>query len=240
MGILERKFNHIDMTKTEDLHFSKELAEGFTLAFGATKSQRELERLKEAMKDFSAGHYTDALRTLENLTKEAPDIPELQELCGISHYHLGNYKKAVPHLKAFKKLTKTVEQNPVLADCCRAEGDHAETARLYEELAAASPPSPEELLIEGRIVFAGSLADQGDLGAGAKLLQEGMRTGDKTGDKEDQLPKKPSEAEVRQVYALADIYEQAGDIPRARALFKWVTEKDPTGSTDAKERLATI
>ena len=47
----------------------------------------------------------------------------------------------------------------------------------------------------------------------------------------------PHERHVRQWYMLADLYERAGDVPRARELFGRVVAADPELS-DAAERLA--
>ncbi|MGH8987732.1 MAG: tetratricopeptide repeat protein, partial [Acidimicrobiales bacterium] len=46
----------------------------------------------------------------------------------------------------------------------------------------------------------------------------------------------PSDRHLRQWYALADLYERAGDLPRARELFQRVARAD-AGAYDVAERL---
>ena len=76
--------------------------------------------------------------------------------------------------------------------------------------------------------MAGVLADQGDV-AGAIALLERSRAS----------TKKPREHHLRQWYALADLYERAGDIPRARELFRRVASHDPE-AFDTVERLRAL
>ena len=40
-------------------------------------------------------------------------------------------------------------------------------------------------------------------------------------------PKRPREHHLRRAYALADLYERAGAVPRARELFAWLAAEDP-------------
>ena len=66
-------------------------------------------------------------------------------------------------------------------------------------------------MVEGRLVEAGCLADQGDLRGAIRLLEAAARRGVRKADL----------AHLRQWYALADLYERAGGIPaRARPVQK--------------------
>jgi hypothetical protein len=85
---------------------------------------------------------------------------------------------------------------------------------LWDELRQASPSGA--LVTEGRIVTAGSLADRGDLPGAIRLLEHGW-----------QYPKRPQVHHLRRAYALADLYERAGDISRARELFGRLSAADP-------------
>jgi hypothetical protein len=51
--------------------------------------------------------------------------------------------------------------------------------------------------------------------------------------------KKPREHHVRQWYALADLFDRAGDIPRARDLFNRVASVDPD-AFDTRQRLRAL
>jgi tetratricopeptide (TPR) repeat protein len=108
----------------------------------------------------------------------------------------------------------------------RALHRYRKVESLWDELRQASPSA--EAVAEGRIVMAGSLADQGDI-TGAIRLLERSRT----------LDKKPRDYHLRQWYALADLYERAGDVPQARDLFRRVTSHDPD-AFDATERLRAL
>jgi tetratricopeptide (TPR) repeat protein len=112
----------------------------------------------------------------------------------------------------------------VLADCYRALGRHAKVAELWEELRAVSPSGP--VVAEGRIVYAGSLADQGRLQEAISVLEASKPPG-----------KRPRPHHLRISYALADLYERAGDVPKARHLFEVVAATDPDlGDVTARMR----
>ncbi len=114
-------------------------------------------------------------------------------------------------------MTGSTEQHPVLADCYRALKRPAMVAELWEELRQASPSA--ELVTEGRIVAAGSLADQGKVQEAIDLLSD-----DKKG--KWRLPRQPREHHLRRAYALADLFERAGDVARARDLFERIQRAD--------------
>ena len=85
-----------------------------------------------------------------------------------------------------------------------------------------------ELVTEGRIVYAGALADQGRLHEALALLR-----------KRAERIKKPAEHHLRLWYALADLEERAGNLARARELFHEVRRADPAFA-DVAERLAAL
>jgi tetratricopeptide (TPR) repeat protein len=150
-------------------------------------------------------------------------VAEVRELYGLALYRLGRWEAAVAELEAFRALTASTDQHPVLADCYRALGEHGQVARLWDELRAASPRA--ELVTEGRIVAAGDLADQGRLPDAIRLLSDRWR-----------FPANPREHHLRRAYALADLLERAGEVPRARELFRRIASADP-GFGDVARRL---
>ena len=83
-------------------------------------------------------------------------------------------------------------------------------------------------MAEARIVHAGSLADRGRLAEAIELLERGKGS-----------VRKPKEHHLRTWYVLADLYERAGEVPRARELFRKILEADPD-VYDTAERLASI
>ena len=98
---------------------------------------------------------------------------------------------------------------------------------LWDELGqtAAAP----EVVAEGRIVYAGSLADRGRVREAISLL-------DRRGRGREERPK---DFHLRLWYALADLEERAGNLPRARTLFERISRNDPSFA-DVMERLVSL
>jgi tetratricopeptide (TPR) repeat protein len=190
---------------------------------GAGRAVQQLARAAEAV---NAGHERDAARLLRPLRDAYPDAAAVRELLGLVHYRLGQYPAASRELGTFADLTGSVEQHPVLMDCARAQKKWARVAALWEELAAASPSAA--LVSEGRIVMAGSLADRGRLRDAVAILE---RRGGNV--------QRPAEHHLRVWYALADLCERTGDLPRARELFDRVRRRD-AAFADVAERLLAL
>ena len=192
---------------------------------GSKRAARLEGRLSDAATAYAADRYPDARRILSPIVAEVPDLAEGRELYGLTLYRLGRWKEAARELDAFVELTGgSTEQHPVLADCRRALGQYRAVDELWEELRSSSPSGA--LVVEGRIVAAGSLADQGKLADAIALLGKGFR-----------MPKDAMEHHLRRGYALADLYERSGDVPQARLLFAQVARAEP-GFLDAAERAA--
>ena len=195
-------------------------------AVGPQRAARAEQRLREAGEAFRRERYEDARKLLRPLAEQAPSAPTVRELLGLTLYRLGRWAPARRELEAFRLLTGSVEQHPVLADTYRALGRYSEVEDLWDELRAVSPSA--ELVAEGRIVAAGALADQGRLDDAIELLRLGVRPTKRT---------KPHH--LRVAYALADLYERAGDLPRARELFQRVASNDPD-FVDVQARLLAL
>jgi tetratricopeptide (TPR) repeat protein len=192
----------------------------------ARRAARVLDRVAEAAVALEVDRPRDALRALRPVLAEASEAPAVRELAGLSLYRLGRWSEAVGHLEAFRRLSGSVEQHPVLADCYRALGRFAAVDELWDELRRASPSAA--LVTEGRIVAAGSLADQGHLRQAIRLLEAAPKP-----------RRSPAEHHLRLWYALADLYERVGDAPRARELFGRVAAADPS-LADTAERLQAL
>ena len=195
------------------VEIEEEVRRELSQAVGTVRAPRLEQRLADATRAFAAERYTDSARILRKLVEEAPRVAAARELYGLTLYRQQKWKPAIKELEAFRLLTGSTEQHPVLADCYRALGDRAAVSDLWEELRQASPSA--ELMVEGRIVAAGSLADRGDLVAAIRLLEQGWK-----------LPRQPREHHLRRAYALGDLYERAGDVARARELFGRVATAD--------------
>jgi hypothetical protein len=193
----------------------------------ATAAHRErlVERAESAFGAFERGRFQDALRAIKPVADEAPAVADVRELAGLAAYRCGKWREAARHLKAFGELGDSTEHLPILMDCQRALHKPKKVAELWAELRQRSPEP--DVLAEGRIVAAASLADGGDLnGAIAVLATAGA----------SKALRNPSERHLRQWYLLADLYERAGDVPRAREYFERVLRAEP-GAYDVADRL---
>jgi tetratricopeptide (TPR) repeat protein len=195
-------------------------------AVGGSRAPRFEQQMREASNAFRRGRYDEARRLARPLAETAPQVATIRELYGLVLYRLGRWKAAARELEAFRTLTGSVEQHPVLADCYRALKRYADVDELWRELSAASPGAA--VVAEGRIVAAGALADQGRVHEAIRLLQPGVRPA-----------RRAKEHHLRVAYVLADLYERAGDLPQARELFQRIASTDPN-FVDAQARLRAL
>jgi tetratricopeptide (TPR) repeat protein len=184
------------------------------------------ERIRSASRAFDRERFTEARKLLKPLAERAPGSAPVRELYGLTLYRLGQWRAAARELEAFRTLTGSAEQLPVLADCYRALRRYDEVDQLWKELASASPSA--EAVTEGRIVTAGAMADRGELDRAIRFLEAGQKPA-----------KRMRTHHIRLTYALADLVERAGDIPRARQLFRRVADADPDFA-DVSYRLRTL
>jgi tetratricopeptide (TPR) repeat protein len=199
--------------------------EELTGAAGGVPVARLGTRLAEAGHAYDRERFADALRLVRPLVDVAPTSAAVRELHGLSLYRLGRWSQAIRELNVYRDLSGSTDQNPVLMDCYRALRRYREVQTLWDELRRASPSA--EAVAEGRIVMAGALADQGDLSSAIRLLDRSRTV------------RRPRDHHLRQWYALADLLERAGDIPRARDLFNRLASIEPD-AYDTKERLRAL
>ncbi len=191
------------------------------------QSRRVIELLGEATAAFVAGRERDALRMLRPMADRYPDAIGVRELVGLCHYRIGNFKAATKELELVHTLSGSTDQHPVLMDCYRAQRLWKKVDESWRELAETSPSA--ELVTEGRIVMAGSLADRGRRDEAITLLEK----------RNAKAPRRVQAHHARLWYALADLHERAGNHPRARALFLQVSKYDAQFA-DVAERLANL
>jgi tetratricopeptide (TPR) repeat protein len=182
-------------------------------AVGGNRATRFTQRMKDASRAYDAERYGDASRMLRQLAEQAPGAAAVRELYGLTLYRMQRWRPAVRELEAFQTLSQSTEQHPVLADCFRALRQYDKVDELWAELRASSPSA--ELVTEGRIVYAGSLIDRGDVRGAVTTLEQGFS-----------FPKRAQVHHLRRAYALADAYERAGEVVRARELFQRIAAED--------------
>ncbi len=195
-------------------------------AAGGVRGPRLAARLADATYAYERERYEEARRILRPLADEVPDAGAVRELLGLVLYRSGEWAAAIRHLEAHRRATGSFDQHPVLADCYRALRRYGEADGLWEELRAASPDG--DLVAEGRIVAAGCLADQGDLRGAIGVLERSARR-----------VEHPRDRHLRQWYALADLYERAGDLPKARDLFARLASASPD-AFDVRQRIRAL
>lgn len=193
-------------------------------AVGAKRAVKLEERLDAARGAFERERYSDAKRIIAKLAEEAPGAPAVRELYGLTLYRLERWRQAAGEMEAYRLLTDSYDQHPVLADCYRALKRFSTVEELWDELRAASPSA--EIVAEGRIVYAGSLADREMFKEAIALLEKAAAA----------TPKKVKDHHIRTWYALADLYDRAGNVPRARQLFQQLNGVLP-GFADVEYRL---
>ena len=190
---------------------------------GGQRSARLRERLLNAYEALERERFGDARRMANALVRELSSVAAVHEIVGLSNYRLGNWRPAAAALERSQDLRPEPSTLPVLMDCLRALGRHREVETVWGELKAMSPS--HEVMAEGRIVAAGSLADGGDIAGAIKLLEPaGAR------------PKRVRDHHLRQWYVLADLHDRAGDVVAARRWFERILAID-AGFVDVRSRL---
>jgi tetratricopeptide (TPR) repeat protein len=193
------------------------------LGVTAQRARTLHERVEAAQGALDRERFADARRMVTPVVREAPDMSSAQAILGLAQYRLGNWRQAAVALEAFRAHGGGVEHHPVLADCYRAMRKYGPIEEIWNELKEASPSAA--LVAEGRIVVAGSLADQGDLEGAIDLLKASER-----------VPAKVRDHHLRLWYVLADLYDRSGDATKARNLFGRVLANDPEFA-DVQDRL---
>ncbi|MAW92642.1 MAG: hypothetical protein CL423_04735 [Acidimicrobiaceae bacterium] len=203
-----------------------EMQPRFKKSFGAEQGKKNLKAFFDSMRAFEEERFTDAGRKLRPLIKADHRIPEIYELYGLILYRKEEFTDAADWLEKFRHLASSTEQHPVLMDCYRAEKRWNDVDYLWDELREVSPSG--SLVVEGRIVMAGALADRGNLKKAVYLLEKGWKA-----------PKRPRDHHLRRAYALGDLYDRAGNLPRAREMFQWIVSFAPS-FVDARDRLKNL
>lgn len=194
---------------------------------GGRRGELLADRLAHAADAYARDRYPEARSILRNLTRDLPAVAAVRELYGLVLYRMGSWSAAIKELLEAHKLADSFDQHPVIADCYRALGRHKKVEQIWEELRRAGAST--EVMAEGRLVRAGALADQGKVDDAIKLLEAAA----------GRDLRKPRVDHLRQWYALGDLYERSGDLPKARLYFLRVAAHDPE-HVDIEHRLRAL
>jgi hypothetical protein len=192
---------------------------------GSRGADALIGQAERASLSFEAHRFGDALRLAKSVLREAPNVTEMLAVAGLAAYRLARWQDGARQLEAYREHTGATDLVPQLMDCHRALGRTNKVAQLWTELRRSSADA--DVLAEARIVGAGTLADRGDLAGAISLLAAGNPP---------KSLRNPAERHLRRWYALADLYERAGDVPRAREFFGRVARVDPD-AYDVRARL---
>ena len=182
--------------------------------------------LLDALNAYGRERYNEAIRLLEVVIKHAPESVSTLELLGLSYYRVGNWLKAISLLERFHNLSDSCDQDPVICDSYRALKRWFEVDATWKRLKIASPS--REVMAEGRIVYASSLAERQRLKEGISLLESAIKN-----DKHSDL------VVVRQLYALGRLYEDSGNVSKAKLIYKDIVAFDKS-LYDAAERVLAL
>jgi tetratricopeptide (TPR) repeat protein len=157
----------------------------------------------------------------------APRSPAVREILGMALYGLERWEEALQELKAYKRMSRRVDQNHLIADCLRALGRPSEVVPLVEEeLRMAGVPNDAKA--EAVIVAASALADL-DRHAEALAFLRRARTREDVAEPYT----------LRLWYVTGDVLARLGRRDEAAEQFRKVVRHDPA-AFDAAERLSQL
>lgn len=192
-------------------------------------SGTQLDNVAAAFADageaFADGDVPRAITLLTDAKQRAPRSAVVRESLGIALYLGGRFKDAARELAAYRRLSGRLDQNHLLADCARANGQPEKAEDLVDEMITADIPA--DRIAEGLLVVAGARADRGDPDAALAALH-----------RMDLEPRTVEPYHLRLWYLAADLEEQRGDTDAAAGYLQAIATVDPE-FLDVAELLAT-
>lgn len=205
------------------IHLSDEIVKELHATARPGKGEILVKVFAEAGGAFAAGDDAEAIRLGEQAKHIALRSSTIREVLGLAYYRAGRWKEAARELAAFRRISGSTEQNPVIADCYRAMGKPEKAVEICDEIKPGDVDAA--VYYEGAIVGAGALADM-------KRLDEAIARLEAL----DLRPQNPAEHHLRAWYVLGDLLEKSGRFTQARRWFEAINSADPD-LTDAGERL---
>lgn len=199
-------------------------------AFIGTAYMREkmVNTLTRAAEAYDRKRYEEALRLGRVVADATPGVAAVRELTGLAAYRAERWSMSKIHLRSYFTITGDPEHLPLVMDADRANHRYRAVEKTFEELQTSEPTA--EVLAEGRIVMAATWADQ-------RQFEEAIDLLIKAGAAKNL--RNPSYRHVRLWYALADVYDRAGDTTAARELFARVVIAEPD-AYDAADRVVEL
>jgi tetratricopeptide (TPR) repeat protein len=171
----------------------------------------------------AAGDRARALQLLQDAKRRAPRSAAVREALGIALYLDERFKDAARELGAYRRMSGRQDQNHLLADCARANGQLDRAEELVAEMTAAAAPA--DRVAEGLLVVAGARADRGEHDAALAALH-----------RMDLEPRNVEPHHLRLWYLAADISAQQGDTDAETGYLQAIATVEPD-FLDVAERL---
>lgn len=212
--------------RPEQVHVSDDVAAELRATARPGKGDILVKVFADAASAFVEGDYAEAIKLGEQAKHIALRSIAARELLGLAYYRAGKWNEAARELAAFRRLSGSTEQNPVIADCYRALGKPEKAVDVVAEIHRRNVD--ESVVYEGAIVAAGALADLDRIDdAIAQLERLELR------------PENAQDHHLRAWYFLGDLLERKGRFTQAREWFDAVATADPelTDATDRARKL---
>lgn len=177
----------------------------------------------EALEALADENFEAAAKSAAQAKSNAPRSAMIQEIYGLSLYHLGRWKEALTELMSYRRISGARDQNHVIADCYRALDRPEKASEICAEVDKGDVPP--DVWAETMIVAAGALADRGDLGRALRTLARA-----------ELEPAAVEPFHLRLWYVRADLLEKMGRDADAMQLWQRIVAEDPE-FFDAEERL---
>lgn len=204
------------------VHLSDDVVRELHATARPGKAEILVKVFADAVAAYLAEDYEQAITLGEQSKHMALRAMAARELLGLSYYRAGRWAEAARELSAYRRISGSSEQNPVLADAFRALHKPERAVELVDEMDGTR--LDEAVLYEGAIVAAGALADMGKLDDAIARLEA-----------LELQPSVAGEHHLRAWYLLGHLLEQKGRFTQARGWFEAVAAAD-ADLTDAPER----
>ncbi|MBW3595148.1 MAG: tetratricopeptide repeat protein, partial [Actinobacteria bacterium] len=213
-------------SKYEPVHLPDDVVKELHAMARPGKGEILVKVFADAAAAFQAGDFDEAIKLGDQAKHMALRAVSIREFLGLAYYHQGRWQEAARELAAFRRISGSTEQNPVLADSYRAMGKPEKAIDYVDEIERGRVP--DAVFYEGAIVAAGALADAGKIDDAIARLES-----------LDLRPKTAEDHHLRAWYMLGDLLARKGRFTQARDWFEAVASADPD-ATDAPERLARL
>ena len=212
-------------SKYDTVHLADDVVRELRATARPGKGEILVKVFADAVAAYAADDYDEAIRLGEQAKHIALRAAGPREFLGLAYYRAGRYGEAAKELAAFRRLSGSTDQNPILADTYRATNKPEKALDYADEVGPASSP---EIYYEASIVAAGALADMGRIDEAIERLE-----------RLELRPEGVQPHHLRVWYVLGDLLQRKGRFTQAREWFEAVDSADPE-LTDAADRAANL